>query len=54
MGIWQIIYVGILMLSLGINMAQHGKTEVKKHNFWYSFVACVIQLGILWAGGFFG
>lgn len=53
MGIWQIIYVALLMLSLGISLAKHGEPRDDKYSFGASFIATAIQIAILYAGGFF-
>lgn len=54
MGIWQIVYVGMMLVSLGINLAKDGEPRDDYYSFGTSFIACVIQIGLLWAGGFFG
>ena len=54
MGIWQIIMIIILAMNLGISLVKHGETEIKKYNFWTTLIATAINVGILWAGGFFG
>lgn len=49
----QLILVGLLCLSLGISMCEHGKEKVKKENAWYAIIAAAIQFGLLYWGGFF-
>ena len=53
MGIWQIIWIAVMALSLGSNLASHGKTEVKTYNFFTTLIAFGINFAILWFGGFF-
>ena len=54
MGIWQIIWLGLMMLSLGVNLAQHGKPKTGVHSFWSALIGFGIQFAILYYGGFFG
>jgi hypothetical protein len=54
MGPWQIVWIILMAISLGANMADHGKTRVKTDNFWTALISYVIVNGILYAGGFFG
>jgi len=49
----QIIVLVLIVLSLGINMAQHGTPKTGKNSFWVSLVSAAITLGLLWWGGFF-
>lgn len=53
MGIWQISYIVIMVLSLGINLAKHGEPRDGKYSFWSALIAMGIQIGILYMGGFF-
>lgn len=53
MGIWQIIYLAMMMLSLGVSLAEHGKPKEGRHSFWISFISLAIQITILYFGGFF-
>lgn len=53
MGIPQIIYIVLLALALGLSLAEHGELQVKRENFWTTFVSVLIQLAILYWGGFF-
>lgn len=48
----QITLIIMFALGLGLKMAQHGLPQ-GDHNFWTTLVATVIQVGILYAGGFF-
>lgn len=50
----QIIYLCLILLSLGIDLARHGEQKKsRQHNFWASLVSTTILLGILCWGGFF-
>ena len=55
LGLPQIIMLVIFTLGLGINLAKDGqyKTE-EKYSFGVSFVATVINVAVLYWGGFFG
>ena len=52
-GIWQIVWIGLMMLSLGVNMAKHGKVSNKPNSFWAALIAFGIHLFILIKGGSF-
>ena len=54
MGFWQIIYIGMMCMSVGMHLAKDGQPREGTYSFGTSFISLVIQLGILWAGGFFG
>ena len=54
LGIWQIIYIGILCLGLGVAAAKHGQPRTDKYNFWVQLVSVAITITILAFGGFFG
>lgn len=53
-GVWQIIYIGIMCIGLGLNAALHGKPRKDKYNFWTQLVSSAISIVILALGGFFG
>lgn len=53
MGVPQIMIIALYMLSLGINLANHGKEKNDKYNFWSSLLACVLIFALLNWGGFF-
>ena len=53
MGIWQIIWIGLMMLSLGVNLAHHGKPKSGNSNFLHSLIAFGVHFTILYFGGFF-
>ncbi|UWG96827.1 hypothetical protein LPY66_18410 [Dehalobacter sp. DCM] len=52
MGTPQIIYIVLIALSLGINIAEHGKPR-SNNNAWYAVISAAITTGILIWGGFF-
>ena len=47
----QITMIVFAVLSLWISLTEHGKPR-GPGNFWYSLIGTLIQLGLLWAGGF--
>lgn len=49
-----IIWIIISVMGLGVSLAQHGKTSVKRENFLFTLIAMGINVGLLWWGGFFG
>ena len=48
----QLIYLGLIILGLGMHMALHGEKQ-KRYNAWTQLVASIISVGILYWGGFF-
>lgn len=54
MGVCQIIFTCWLMLSLGVNLAQHGKPRTGNVSFWMALVSAAIQFVLLYFGGFYG
>jgi hypothetical protein len=50
----QIIYVVLLLLGVGIDLAKHGQPKTGKHSFPSSFFAAALILALLYWGGFFG
>lgn len=53
MGIWQIIYIALIAMGLGITLVKHGDYKEGKHNFWISLISAAIEITILALGGFF-
>lgn len=53
MGVFQYIYIAIVILGLMISSYQHDKPKEGKHNVWHSIIATSISLCILYFGGFF-
>ena len=49
----QIIYLVIIILGTGINLAKHGEQKNDKYNIWTHLLSVVIILFILYKGGFF-
>lgn len=53
-GIWQIIYIALCCISLGVSLAKHGEYKAaSKYNFFYTLIAWIIDIVILSFGGFF-
>lgn len=48
-----IIYMALLMLSLGMHAANHGRNRKGKHNGWTGLIAILIHIGLLWWAGVF-
>lgn len=53
MGIWQIIWIVLMVLSLGIIITKHGEERSGKWNFWTALGSVAIETTILFFGGFF-
>jgi len=49
----QLIYIALVLVSFGINLAEHGKPRTGKYNAWISFFSLIIAMTILYYGGFF-
>lgn len=49
----QIIMVSLLALSFGITLANHKKPKIGEDNAWISLIGLIIQIALLWWGGFF-
>lgn len=49
----QITMIVLMAISLGINLANDGKTRVESYNFGITLISIIIQIFILKAGGFF-
>lgn len=49
----QIIYISVLMLGLGLHIAKHGEPRDQDYNAFIALISIVLQLGLLWWGGFF-
>lgn len=47
----QIIYLALILISLGINMARDGEPD--EYNFLMAFISKALALWILYEGGFF-
>lgn len=53
MGIPQIIMIVLFAMGLGITLIKNGEPRTDNYSFGMSFVATVIQVALLWWGGFF-
>lgn len=53
LGLPQIIMTALLLLSLGISIAQHGTPKTGHNNAWINFIAVVINIALLYWGGFY-
>lgn len=53
MGMWQIIYIGLGVLGLGIHLAKHGEQRTDKYSAWTQLFSMAIGYFILFKGGFF-
>ena len=49
----QIIMIVFAAISLLLNAYLHGKPKEGKYSFWVTSIGWVIQMGLLWWGGFF-
>jgi hypothetical protein len=49
----QIAWIVCVGVSLGINMAEHGKPHTGKHNVVYPMLAMSLSVVFLYYGGFF-
>lgn len=47
------IYLALVLMSLGMSMAKHGKREIQEENFFIRLLGAGIQIALLWWGGFF-
>ena len=48
----QFILLGLLTLSLGMNISRHGK-ERTPSNAWHSLICYILFIALLYWGGFF-
>lgn len=54
MGIPEIIWIALNFMGLGIALVKHGQSRNgERYNFWISGLALVINVALLWWGGFF-
>lgn len=53
-GLPQIIWLGLMVLSLGMSLANHDKPKTGYENFWISLIAFGVHFALLSWGGFFG
>ena len=52
-GIWQIVYICLMVFSVGATMAKHGEPKEGNHNVIVTLIAAAIEIAIVAAGGFF-
>jgi len=50
----QIIILGLMFISLGMNLVKHGEPKNSKYHFVADFISSALTCGILYWGGFFG
>lgn len=53
-GLWQIIYIFIMGLGLGMVAMRHGQPKEGNENFWVTLISAFIQAFIMYMGGLFG
>ena len=53
LGVLQFIVLAILFINIGVALVTDGKPRTGKHSFMTTFISVVIQIWILYAGGFF-
>ena len=51
--ICRIIFMAWLALGLGVLLAKHGERKEGYYSFWIGLISSVIQVVLLWGGGFF-
>lgn len=49
----RVLFLIWMLLGLGMTLALDGQPKTGKHSFWISLISCVIQVLLLWGGGFF-
>jgi len=49
----QLIYLSLVLIGLGAEIARHGEAKKGKYNGWTSLIATLIILTVLYYGGFF-
>ena len=49
----QIRLISLYFISLGMAWEKHGQAKEGTHSWWTALIALVIQMGLLWWGGFF-
>lgn len=53
MNVWQVIWIVLNGIVLGINLAKHGEPHKSKYDFWSSLFGISLEIFILYKGGFF-
>ena len=54
MGICQVIWIGLITMSLGCHLARHGEPRTGSYNFVTALISGTIEFALLYFGGFFG
>ena len=54
MGTPQIIWIILVLLDLGVNLALHGEPRNTNYSFGTALINVGINVVLLWCGGFFG
>lgn len=49
----QILYLALMMMDVGINLAKHGQPRDGQYNFWITLGSAAMLFGLLKWGGFF-
>lgn len=49
----QLVWLALVMIGLGVDVARHGRPKTGKYNLWASLAALLIAVAILYFGGFF-
>lgn len=53
-GFCQIFFTAWLVLGLGMHLAKHGEPRDGNYSFWVALISSIIQLALLYFGGFYG
>lgn len=53
LGIPQMIYVGMLIMTVGFNLAKHGERRQDHYSFFWALLGAIIDIVLLSYGGFF-
>jgi len=53
MNIYLIIYFILVFLGMGVSMSEHGMPKKGYNNFWITFIAFLIQMGLFYMAGIF-
>ena len=49
----QLTYMALILISLGVTLAQHGKPKTGNESFWLSLFSTTLTLWLLYMGEFF-
>lgn len=49
----QIIYLFLVVLTLGVELTRHGEPRTGNHSFFIALLSAFIAVGLLYWGGFF-